>query len=191
MRYKYFLNEQSSNNVISVDVQPMYKSYINFNIGKYFDWLSQQKQILFMFNGPDTVGGDSKNKILEWIVYDYMFPEDKLDDVYFIDKGYGFFRNWMDIGIPERDIKKILKYMLKNRINDSREITSEKIEELIGDNDIYHDDMIYIPDIPINLLKRYNGSYIVGGSKNECLKEVQILMDIHNIRYKEFRQYIY
>jgi len=37
MRFINYLNEKRSKNVVSVDIQPMYKNYINFNLSKYFD----------------------------------------------------------------------------------------------------------------------------------------------------------
>jgi len=57
--------------------------------------------------------------------------------------------------------------------------------------DYMNGDNINIPDIPINKLRKFSGSYIVGGGKNECLKEVQIFMSVFNIRAKEVREFIY
>ena len=53
------------------------------------------------------------------------------------------------------------------------------------------DDSIYIPDIPINKLRKFSGGYIVGGGKNECLKETQLFMSVFNIKATEVRKFIY
>ena len=38
-------------------------------------------------------------------------------------------------------------------------------------------DAISIGWIELNNLKRYSGCYIMGGARNECLKEVQLLYE--------------
>ena len=40
-------------------------------------------------------------------------------------------------------------------------------------------------------LKKYNGAYIMGGGRNECLREVELLMNAFNIKYKRINQLIY
>ncbi|MFW6046282.1 MAG: hypothetical protein ACOCP4_00565 [Candidatus Woesearchaeota archaeon] len=55
----------------------------------------------------------------------------------------------------------------------------------------YDSDMISIPDIPLNILKKFSKSYLVGGGRDECLEEIQILMNAFNIKYTTVRKYIY
>jgi hypothetical protein len=50
---------------------------------------------------------------------------------------------------------------------------------------------IIVVDMPLNVLKSFSGSYLVGGGKNECLKEVEILMSAFNIKSKKVRNFIY
>lgn len=51
--------------------------------------------------------------------------------------------------------------------------------------------MISIPNISLGNLKKFSGSYLVGGGKKECLDEIKILMDTFNIRYKMVNKFIY
>jgi hypothetical protein len=83
--------------------------------------------------------------------------------------------------------------MLDKKVNDSREINPEEWKENFPNDWIYEFeyDNIYLPDIPINKLKQFSGSYIVGGGKNECLKEIKILISIFNIKYTEVKEFIY
>lgn len=188
--YKY-LNEKKSNNVISVDIQPMYENFINFNLGNFFEWLSKQKKVLYLYNGPETVGVDREEEIMDWML-DYDFPEEKFDDIYFYDKGYGFFRSWMDMEIDNDKLQKVIRYMVNNRIWDSRDIPREEAEKILDDDMSFYDsDMISIPDIPLNILKKFSKSYLVGGGRDECLEEIQILMNAFNIKYTTVRKYIY
>ena len=200
MRFKDYLTEKRTNNVIVVDVQPIYKSGIRFDMYEFVEFLQDQRNILYYFNGPDTVGGDSKNEIIDWL----MEYSDYNDDFYnklnretvWYDKGYAFFRNWMDNGVDEGFIKKAVRFMMIKKVNDSRDISTEEwIEEFPEEENFfenyYKEDCIYLPDIPINKLKKWSGSYIVGGGKNECLAEVLLLMSIFNIKAKRVKKFIY
>lgn len=40
-------------------------------------------------------------------------------------------------------------------------------------------------------LKRFNGAYLVGGGRNECLREVELLMNAFNIKYKRIDSLVY
>lgn len=190
-KFYKFINEKRNNNVISVDIQPMYESYINFDLYNFFEWLSAQRNILYFYNGPETVGIDKEKDIINWMI-EYGYPYEKINDITFYDKGYGFFRSWIDNGIDDRTLQKVILHMINNRFWDSRDIPEEDIKKLLGqDINFYYDDSIFVPDIPMNVLKKYSGSYLVGGGIQECLKEVQILMNTLNIKYKLMRRYIY
>jgi hypothetical protein len=83
--------------------------------------------------------------------------------------------------------------MAQKKVWDSREIGPEEWAEKFPDDweDYMEDDPLNIPDMPLNTLKQFSGSYLVGGGKNECLAEVEILMSAFNIKAKKVRDYIY
>jgi len=198
MRLKYFVNEKRKNNIIVVDVQPMYKNYMPIDLYEFGQFIKEQGKILYYFNGPDTVGDDTKNDIIQWLYEQSDYDDDlhtKLTskDVIWYDKGYAFLRGWMDNGADDGFIKKALRYMMSKKVFDSRDIDPEDWEDKFPDDwsDDYDMDNINLPDIPLNILRKFSGSFIVGGGKNECLKEVQILMSAFNIKAKEVRKYIY
>ena len=64
MRLEKYIIEKRKNDVIVVDVQPMYESYIHFDMEDFTTFLRDQHKILYYYNGPDTVGSDSKNDII-------------------------------------------------------------------------------------------------------------------------------
>ena len=197
MKFKEYLLEKRKYNVMVVDIQPMYRSFIGFDINKFCDFLLEQNEILYLFNGPDTVDGDKKSEIIDWLCEDYYNADplyEKLTgDVFFHDKGYAFFRGWMDQGADPGFIKKAIRFMLSKKAHDSRDIDEELwMKEFPNDwEDYMNGDNIYLPDIPLNKLRKFSGGYIVGGGKNECLKEFQILMSVFNIRAKEVKEFIY
>lgn len=200
MRLTYYINEKRKNNVIVVDVQPMYESYLKSRIdmSEFTDFLLEQGKILYYYNGPNTVGEDRETDIIHWL-YEQSDYNDELykkltsNQTIWYDKGYAFFRSWMDEGADVGFIKKAIRYMVSKKEHDSREIEPEEWEEKFPNDwqDSFEDDNIYLPDIPLNTLKSFGGSYIVGGGKNECLAEVQLLMSTFNIKAKPVRKFIY
>ena len=198
MKFLQYINEKRKRNVIVVDIQPMYKNAIMFSTVKFANWLKEQDKILYFYNGPDTVGQDTENDIKRWLLEEISDYDEDLEyklnhDTIWIDKGYAFFRNWMDMGSDIGFIKKAIRFMLSKKENDSRDINPEVWEENFPNdwNSDYEDDSIYLPDVPINILKKFKGSYIVGGGKDECLKEVQLLMSVFNIKATPVKDFIY
>lgn len=200
MRLRHFINEKRKNNVIVVDIQPMYESYFNsrIDIDAFIDFIKEQGKILYYYNGPDTVGSDSKNDIIQWFADrsgydDELLSKLKSKDVIWYDKGYAFFRAWLDHGADPGFIKKALRFMMSKKENDSRDIDPEVWAEKFPNdwNPLFEDDNIYLPDIPLNTLKTFSGAYLVGGGKNECLKEVEILMSTFNIKATKVSKFIY
>ena len=74
-----------------------------------------------------------------------------------------------------------------------REGYDAQMAELVGD-----DYATRMPQDPMTIrwtsvaqLKKFNGAYIVGGGRNECLREVELLMNAFNIRYKRIDSMVY
>ena len=194
--YKAYLNEKRTNNIVVVDIQPMYKKFFKFDLEEFTDFLSKQREILYFYNGESVGSDDTPNGITEMLYEASNYDDDfmhKLEDAIWIDKGYGFFRSWMDNGASESFIIKAIRYIVQNDVEDSRDIESEKWEKLFPDDweDYMDYDNLSLPDISLRTLKKFSSAYVVGGGKTECLREVQLLMNAFNIRYKEVRKFIY
>lgn len=194
MRFEQYLTEATRKNVIVCDIQPLYEKYIPFKTYEFADFLNGSRgNILYFFNGPETIASDdSKEEISYWLVENGL-DESRLDDITWKDKGYAFFRSWMDLGVSDADMIKAIRYMGNKKVYDSRDIETEEWLELFEGRyeDIITDDSIYFPDISVSELRKWSGSLICGGGKNECLKEVQLLMSAFNIKAKEIRRFIY
>lgn len=117
-----------------------------------------------------------------------------------VDKGYGYLRSWHDQGVSDAAIIKAIRLMYQNNVSDSRELFNgessddyEKgMKQLLGaDYLIGMGDPISVNWTSVSQLKRFNGAYLVGGGRNECLWEVRILMNAFNIRYKLIDSLIY
>lgn len=205
MRYKDLLVEKYSRdkNVIAVDIQPAYtidSHHYNTSVMEFLN--DMNGEILMLANADqDGLTEDTKDDIYGFW-YDNGFDEDRFDDVTYIDKGYGYLRSWMDNDVPEHIIIKTIREMYRQKVYDSRDLfggdANDEFEnqfvEFVGE-DVFDESMLYEPLIvewlSIKMLKRFSGSYVIGGGRNECLREVTLLMNAFNIRYKLIDHLIY
>jgi len=183
------LNSVQGANLISVDIQPEYQDYLSFDLQDYLDFLNENIDIMssltFLYNGADTLGMVSEMDFKMWLV-ENGFEEQNLNYSRFYDKGYAFFRYCMDEGVADDDIVALVKFMVANQINDSRDMDEQKWNDFMLSSDVDRteirdlmeniDDMINVPDL-MDFLRNYGGKIILtGGGINECLKEVEIAL---------------
>lgn len=199
---EYFLQEKKQLNkiLIVVDIQPEYtKQHGDFSVYKFCNWLNSQqyKKIVFLYNGED-MGMTDKTSLQMWYL-EHELDENIIHNSIFIDKGYAFFRYLMDKGHDDADVVSVVKFMMDININDSREITEEQWDifvkntnkQKIRDTLENSGDMIHIPDV-MDKLAEYSGQLdLVGGAKNECLREVEIILTVQNKKYNLLRDWIY
>jgi hypothetical protein len=88
-------------------------------------------------------------------------------------------------------LRKTFNYMLQNDINDSREIDDEKIQEIMGREELPAGP-IFMPAYPIvPTLSDWNGADLCGGGEQQCLNEMKILMDSINMDYSVVSRWVY
>jgi len=219
MRVNEFLSEGKSMPVIVVDVQPEYANYGNnaavcHNIVTFV--VNQTGPVLFFANAENTgVSGDTIYDIKRYWedeVYEYSGEyDDPYQDPNFkepidwsrftlVDKGYGYLRSWHDQGVDDTVIVKAIRLMYQAKVNDSRQLfggedsdTYEQgMRDLLGDDYLIGmGDTISVGWASVAQLKKFNGAYLVGGGRNECLWEVKVLMNAFNIRYKMIDSLVY
>lgn len=187
---KIFVSVSSSNTpLVLVDIQPLYAKFLKHILSDVVDLLNKsQGCILFFFNGKDT-GGDSKSTVIHWL-FEQDVNEDVLDRIKFVEKSYGFFRGWMDLGASDATIIKAIRELFRQREWDSRDIDMEGF--LASDwEDWMQNDPLIIPDISVAELKKFENCYLLGGGRNECLKEIKLLLNAFNIHHKLYEKGIY
>lgn len=118
-----------------------------------------------------------------------------------VDKGYGYLRSWMDRGVSSAAIIRTIREMYQQRVNDSRSLFGgefsddyhTKMRALLGSEhrEFDLDDALIVNWTSVAQLKRYSGAYLVGGGRNECLREVELLMNAFNIKYKRIDSLVY
>jgi len=202
----YFAERRGSKfrSLIVVDIQPLYEEGIkrSFDLEDFGDFLSEIKEgVLFFYNGPETIGSDDSPEVIQqWLMeHNPKLEEFDWEQVEWYDKGYSFFRDWTDAGVSNNGMVKALRHMYTNRKYDSREVSVEEWEKVLPQSDFnaikdaLEDEglTIWTPDISISELREWSGSLLCGGGMNECLKEIQILMNAFNIKYSLVDKFVY
>lgn len=208
MRATEFLIEGRNHPVICVDVQPEYcgDDSICEKIIKFV--AVQQTGPVLMFVNAEEQGltGDTITGVREYwedtvreITNNYD-NEQPIDWRRFqiVDKGYGYFRSWMDSGIDPAVIIAAVRELYLQKKSDSRELTFPPFNQrttlqslIMGAMEELGDDPLIVNWTSVAQLKRFSGAYIVGGGLNECLREVELLMNAFNIRYKRINSLVY
>lgn len=214
MRAADFLVEGKNTPVIVVDVQPAYAQYgpqVCENIVQFVN--NQSGPVLMFVNAErDAMTDDSIESIQYWWedlagadydAYDndpnYTGPIN-WNRFQIVDKGYGWFRTWMDQGVQPKFIIQLIRYMYQRKINDIRHDIDGVYEymthnpvggQIVDWQDWMEDEPFIINWTSVAQLKRFNGSYLVGGGRNECLREVELLMNAFNIGYKRIDSLVY
>jgi hypothetical protein len=189
------LFETQRDKVILIDFQPSYAKTTNYNraLSNVINYINKRDvEVLCLFNG-DGFTEDSRDDVIDHFIENGLI-EDKIDSFDIHEKTYAFLRSWMDKGVDNNTIIKVLRYMLINHINSSDDIEDDKLEELIdGEYDIddLKRDSIYFIDLPIAKLKTFSNGLIGGGVRSECFAEIQLVLSLFNIRNKEVQNWIY
>lgn len=209
MKIQEIISEGQSHPVIVVDVQPEYCG-VNPVCQRVVDFVQKQTGPVLMYVNAEDQGmtGDSIESIRTWWEESAGAEYDEDSGTYtevinwgrftIVDKGYGYFRSWMDHGIEESTIIATIREMYQQRVTDTRELEfpvfnkRTPIQSLIqGAIEEMDGDPLVTNWISVAQLKRFNGAYIVGGGRNECLREVELLMNAFNIKYKRIESLVY
>lgn len=191
--------ETKSTPVVVVDVQPEYSGINDGAESQVFqdiiDFVGKQTgNVLLLCNAEDQ--GLSSDTVADIQLYweDSGFDPVNWNRVDIIDKGYGYLRSFMDQGISDRSIIKLIREMYQHKVTDSRELSVDTLKQCVGSE--YQDwmedsDAISVEWLSVAKLKQFNNCYLIGGGREECLKEVALLMNAFNIKYKLINELIY
>jgi hypothetical protein len=210
MKAHEIILEGTSTPCIVVDVQPEYSGMNDGDENPVFpeiiQFVNNQTGPVLMFVNSEDQGltGDSIVGIKEYwndTVAEFNAQPINWNRFAIVDKGYGYFRPWMDAGINPAVIIRMIRTLYQNKVNDSRELFggegsseyAEGMEQLVGP-EFEHwmlSDPITVNWTSVAQLKKFSGAYIVGGGRNECLREVELLMNAFNIRYRRIDRLVY
>lgn len=211
MQITDILLENLSKKCIVVDVQPAYYKFNKPVHHRVIDFVAKQTGPVLMFVNADNTGltEDTIDSVKDfWNDNGFLdINEDNWRRVKIVDKGYGYFRDWMDGDVPARAIIKVIREMYRqgvssssmlwrkdmNENDDDADFYAEKLHKLVGADfdDWMTQDEIHIHWTSVKQLKAFNGAYIMGGGRDECLREVELLMNAFNIKYTRIKSLVY
>lgn len=190
--------------LLIIDVQNSFNKHIDSKL--YFKIQEFSKNFSHLvYIWDDLSGQELYSEIPEdWLLSD----NEDIDDSFYsqfntiINKQYSFFRNIMDNKtIPEEDLIKLGKFLVKNNLNQAREIfEDEEIKELFQKEFKYSPllnidfdcDHFELPqDLVESLSNLGNNLILVGGGRNECLKEISLLLTIMEISHSIHEELTY
>jgi hypothetical protein len=208
---EFTLTENRSRACIVVDVQPEYSGINDGDENPVFaeiiDFVvNKQTGPVLMFVNAEESGltGDTIQDVKAYWEdtvrgeeYDYEADSDEpainWNRFTIVDKGYGFFRSFIDNGVSDAAIIRVIRALYQARVTDSRDLELAQLKQLVGAEwqDWMADDSISVEWTSVAQLKKFNGAYIMGGGRNECLREVELLMNAFNIGYKRIDSLVY
>lgn len=203
---KYKQINVENKTLLVIDIQPTYQRWISFSVFTFINFINYNfkkfNKIIFFFNGPE-MGYEDEWEFKTWLLDNGLEQEVlEIDNIDFFDKGYNFFRTCIDAGIYEEDTVNFLKFMINKEIWDSREVEKEDWDEFV---ELYPDtiilryflegneDNIWIPDLLEYISDNIpdNDILICGGGQYECLKEVEIALQVLDKDYDILKEFIY
>jgi hypothetical protein len=186
--FKQYLIEATTKTLIMVDIQPTYKESIHFVDHNLFRYCSQFPRIEVFYNGEDF-GFESEQEVRDFY-YENGCTERTQNKMKFFEKNYAFFRDLMDDGVDDEDIVKIGKLLLSTNRYDWRDLLEDEFEELGIDLDP-HTYAFNIPDVLFEIKRLPNNCVLIGGGRDECLKEVELCFQILDKPYEVNWKYVY
>ena len=199
MRAQEFVTESTNTNILVVDIQPAYDAWSGAVVEGVAQLMNRSRGGLYVLYNAEGQTGDTYADVINYL-YEGGLNEQTANRIKYFSKEYGFFRPWMDMGVPDRIIIKTIRTMVQRRVNDSRMLDINTVltpeeQKLFYTHFKYvgwEDEGIYFPDfMPISILKQISPFYLVGGGRNECLREIELLCNAFNIRYTRIDSLIY
>lgn len=179
--------------LVIVDVQPFYENGFEHLIPDYIQKIETTNLPIIYFFVGEELANESKDDVIMFLLKNGL-SEEKCDSIKFIEKDYGFYRAYMDLGVSSEGIVEILKAMQELKINDIRNILDdgyetlqewepslinklskkdlEKANYLLTQGEVLH--LPYFNSKIFNVLDKNKKIELIGGGRWECLEEISI-----------------
>lgn len=185
------LKEASRKALVVCDVQPHdVGTFITFKMGDFARFVNEFDKVLVLYNG-DSCGWESEGQMQEFY-FDIGIDLDKCE---FFDKGYGFFRELMDSNVDDEAIVTAIKALKATDEIDSRELSEEEFEKTglskYFDYEERNDYSFYYPYDLDGKLTKMGDFTLIGGAKEECLKELALMLNAMDAKYRVEGKFTY
>ncbi len=164
-----------------VDIQPAYHHGCLDIVELIVDKINKNKKpVIFFFVGKELNLDHLED--VKYYLLEHGLEEKKLSEIQFISKSYGYFRNWMDTHVSDHFIMNGIKEMQKNNLRDSREFSQFQWKNICGQKIPHNikmtEENIFWPEFDTNLIlnEKIKSVELIGGGRDECLKEIELLL---------------
>lgn len=179
--------------LLIVDVQPAYQRAFRRdlvqNILEHINTVPEDVPV-FIVSVTHELSGDTPEDVLAFWM-DAGMDDATYNRVTFIEKGYAFFRGWMDNGVPDDEIVATGKRLVELGLYDSRDLAEAELA-ISAPSALALSDCMFLPT-PLGLDSRYRNAlwHVCGGGTDECLKEVELWMDVVGIEHTRLEDLTY
>ncbi len=168
-----------------IDVQPAYHHGCLDIVEQVVDKINKSKKpVIFFFVGKE-LDLDSLEQV-QYYLLEHGLDQKKLNEIQFISKSYGYFRNWMDVHVSDEIVIRAIQEMTKNNLKDSREFCEYQWRNICGQKIPHNvkltEENIFWPDFNTKLIlnEKIKSIELIGGGRDECLKEIELLLLAHD-----------
>jgi hypothetical protein len=211
MKLRELISESSNTNLLIVDVQPEYDLASNRILPGIQNMISKSNaRVVVIYNhfgGDDTAedvfnylaGFDPELGNFEYDdeLDDYVEKEstplqEKLERAEFIHKEYGFLRGFMDTGVSDHAIIETIRALYSQNVSDSHELDLTQLSTDTQQEIENSSEHIGVQDwVSIRLLRQLSPFYIMGGGRDDCLREIELICHAFNIRFRRIDSLTY
>lgn len=175
--------------LLIVDVQPAYRYFCDPLLPQLRAALYRKRptDVLIAWVGQGLTA-DTEEDVYEYLSQGGLSPA-LLNRATFVEKDYGFLRAWMDHGVKDEVIVQALKRMRRHGVSDSHDLVSKWDEpqepfdkEVLAAARFHHDRIMDCGDFEPWPLLRHSNYVTMGGGRDECLKELELWLQSHDIQ---------
>lgn len=174
--------------LLIVDVQPAFHPYCGFIARRVAQRINNtRKPVVVMWVG-DGLSNDDEAAVREYLRENGARPG-RLAQCTFVEKGYSYFRPWMDQGVRSELIVTVGKAMLKQPRCTSSDCLNVDVSAIFdGDQP---EDPIHLPQFDSKGMLELSAFETCGGGNRECLAEIELWLDMHSKPYTRLDHLIY
>ena len=175
-----------------VDVQPAYQRWCDALLPALIAELSARPEHeRFALLWVDELTGDTKADVLTYWS-EAGASDSLLERMTPVPKSYGFFRQWMDNGIPDEELLTVLRELRRAGLSDSRDLCAEWMEthapcasDLTGP--------VYLPPEleGLRFFEQVPLWHTCGGGRDECLREVELWLASKHVAFRRLDHLTY
>ncbi|MFY2597355.1 hypothetical protein ACOTHJ_15675 [Achromobacter xylosoxidans] len=172
-----------------VDVQPAYRNWCAPVARQVAQRINNTRKPVIIFWVGDDITDDTESEVREYLREAGAYGP-RLEQATFVEKGYGFFRGWMDSCVRSDIIIQTGKQLLARNLRSSEDLD---LADLLGlpETELPTYDHIHLPHFDDSSLLSFDSLETCGGGSRACLAEMELYLQMHDKPYKRLEHLTY